>query len=95
MTGFQLLEALTKMDKEALRSDIFAGLNDEDRIVDAYVTSDGFVSLLTEAARATDAEETERQAEEERLMQEEYWKNKRDEWAYDDYVQERIRRIAE
>ena len=95
MTGYKLMEFLLKQTPDVLRSDVFAGLDDEDMVVDAYVTSDGFVSLLTEAARAADAEETERQAEEERLMQEEYWKNKRDEWAYDDYVQERIRRIAE
>ena len=58
MTGYDLMAFLVKQPSDVLRSDIFAGLDDEDRICDAYVTSDGFVSLLTEAARArkTDAE---------------------------------------
>lgn len=85
MTGFELMHFLLKQDTDVLRSDVFAGLNDEDMIVDAYVTNDGFVSLLTEQQRQMDAEEQDEQDDN-------YWEIKSDEWLYDDYVQERIRR---
>lgn len=93
MTGFQLLEALTKMDKEALRSDIFAGLNDEDRIVDAYVTSDGFVSLLTEYQRDLDAEEEQKEKERMEASWDEYFRCHEEDERRDELIQEEFRRM--
>ena len=93
MTGFDLLDYLWRQPADVLRSDIFAGLEDEDRIVNAFVTSDGFVSLLTEAARQAEEEELDRQLEEHERLTRDYWKMKSEEWTYDDYVQESIRRM--
>ena len=93
MTGYDLLDFLWRQPADVLRSDIFAGLDDEDRIEKAFVTSDGFVSLLTEGARVAEEEEAERQTEEERLRMRDFWRQKKEEWTYDDYVQESIRRI--
>lgn len=89
MTGFDLLDFLWRQPADVLRSDIFAGLNDEDRIIEASVTDDEYITLTTEAGKKAEEES----AEEERLMQRDYWRQKKDEWAYDDYVQESIRRM--
>lgn len=90
MTGFDLLDFLWRQPADVLRSDIFAGLNDEDRIIEASVTDDEYITLTTEAGKKAEEESAE---EEERLMQRDYWRQKKDEWAYDDYVQESIRRM--
>lgn len=55
MTGFELLEALTKTDAEYLREEIYAGMGEDDRIVDVYI-EEGMVTLLTEGQRALDAQ---------------------------------------
>lgn len=85
MTGFQLLEFLVKQPAEVLRSDVFAGLNDEDMIVDAFVAQNDFISLETDYQRKMEAEE-----EMERLKfdAEEYWKVKREEERRDELIQE-------
>ena len=55
MTGFELLEALTKTDAEYLREEIYAGMGEDDRIVDVYI-EEGMVTLLTEGQRTLDAQ---------------------------------------
>ncbi len=85
MTGFQLMEFLVKQPAEILRSDVFAGLNDEDMIVDAFVAQNDFISLETDYQRKMDAAE-----EDERMKfdAEEYWRVKREEERRDELIQE-------
>ena len=85
MTGFELLEYLTKQDAEVLRCQIYAGSDDWDEIVDAQV-DDGAVNLQTFRQRWED--DQDRKEEE----GEDYWDIKEAERKYDDYVQEKIRR---
>lgn len=85
MTGFQLLEFLVKQPAEVLRSDVFAGLNDEDMIVDAFVAQNDFISLETDYQRKMEAEE---EMERMKFDEEEYWKVKREEERRDELIQE-------
>lgn len=63
MTGFELLEKLVKMPNEALKLQIYCGINggDEEEIVEAFVDRDGSVTMTT----AGDREEYTRRYNEE------------------------------
>ena len=43
MTGFELLEILTKADNDLLRNEIYAGESEGDRVVNAYLDGDNII----------------------------------------------------
>lgn len=43
MTGFELLEILTKADNDILRNEVYAGESDGDRVVNAYLHGDNII----------------------------------------------------
>lgn len=82
MTGFELLEYLTKQDSEVLRCQIYAGEDDWDEIVDAYI-DDGAVILQTFKDRWEESETTFPQA------MEDYFKVRDKEYQYKASVREK------
>ena len=82
MTGYQLIEKLKTLPANVLESDVFTGDTDETRVEDLYVGDDEAIVLLTWEAR---------QEHDDEVMYD-FLREKQEEWKYDDYVQEKLRR---
>lgn len=70
MTGYELLEALTKMPKEALRKQIYCGGSDDEEIVEVFKDRDGAITMYTAQDRAEFDEMVMDEAEREEMKKE-------------------------
>ena len=86
MMAKDLIKKLMELPTDVLDSDVYAGDESDDEVVDVYVGNDGEVTLLTTGHRA--------EFDDEVMEDYNYWKQKKAEWDYDDYVQEKLRRNA-
>lgn len=80
MMAKDLIKKLMELPTDALDSDVFAGEEEDDEVVDVFVGEDGEVTLYTARQRAEDDDRNMAILQE----QDTYWKQKELEWAFED-----------